>query len=623
MWKRTGRPAGRRPAERATGGAPGRRRAATVLVLAAIVSAGGAAAEIEVEAHLDREQVALGERLTLTVTVNGTGNAARPELPELPDFAVYPAGTSRNISFVNGKMSSAMVYTYILAPKREGTFEIPPIAVIEGGSRVTSRPLTVTVQSAASAPPPGSAPAVPPAAPSQRGGRGPRPDARAVFLTAAAEPKNPYVGQQVTLTVRFYQAVRLLDRPNYRPPASTGFWVEALPDERTYYTEVEGRRYQVTELYTALFPTESGKLTIGPAQFECLIESDPFGFDPFSLFRGNLGMGEPRTVESRPITLDVRPIPSAGRPAAWSGAVGRYTIAAAIDPARVHVGEASTLTVTLSGRGNIRAVSDPALPEVPGLRGFDSGSEVADKREGHTFGGTRKVTRVLVAETSGRYVIPAITYSVFRPDRGGFETIRTEPLELEVVEGGVAPGIAGSSHAVVAAQGGANLRFIRLGDPGLSRRAGTLWASPTFWLLQLVPLIVLAGTLLYGRHHERVSTDQRYARLRRSGKEARRRLRHARALLERSDARGFHAAVAQAVVGYVADRANVPAPSLTPESTRALLMARGIETALVDRVTDCLQRCDYGRFAPAAGGAERELLAEAEAILTTLGRAGL
>src|SRR4029450_13681574 len=91
-----------------------------------------AAAEITVEAHLDSDAVSLGEQATLTVTVQGSGDASRPALPDMPDFRVFPAGTARNFSFVNGKMSSATVYTFLLSPKREGTFTIPPIGVLDG-----------------------------------------------------------------------------------------------------------------------------------------------------------------------------------------------------------------------------------------------------------------------------------------------------------------------------------------------------------------------------------------------------------------------------------------------------------------------------------------------------------
>jgi hypothetical protein len=620
---------------RKTGRASFERRRAPILaalLIAATLGFGfGAArarAEIQVEAQLDRESVALGEQVTLTVSIHGSGDANRPELPDLPDFRVFAAGSSRNFSFVNGRMASATVHSYILSPKREGTFEIPPIAVVDGGTRVTSRALTLTVGPAAPSPPPGAPPPpggrTPPRA--RRGRSGRESDSRAVFVTAAADPMAVYVGEQVTLTVRFYQGVRLVERPDYRPPAATGFWTENLPGERTYYTQVEGRQYHVTELRTALFPTAPGELTIGPATVHCVLEGNPFQ-DPFSLF-GGFSASEPRTVESSPITIEVKPIPASGRPADWGGAVGRFTIDARLDPPQVKVGEAATLVVTLSGQGNIRAVGDPRLPAIPGLRTFDSGSTIEDKKEGGTIGGLKKLTQVVVAESSGEYPIPSIPYAVFRPDLQRFEHIQTTPMKLVVLEGGVAESGsgagAGGSTGGLAAAGGPNLRFIRLGDPGLQRARGPLWMDPRFWLVQLVPLAGFAAALIAVRHRERVAGDAGYARHRRASGEARRRLAAARRHLERGERREFHAAVSQALLGYIADRLNVPAPSLTREDLAAQLERREIDPELVRALNDSLERCDRGRFAATqAPGGEPEVLAEAEDLFRRLARAGL
>ena len=453
-----------------------------------------ALAEISVEAHLDQDVVALGAQATLTVTVNGSGDASRPALPDMPDFRVFPAGTARNFSFVNGRMASATVYTFLLSPKREGTFTIPPIGVLDGNIRVTSRPLTLTVGPTAQGAPPGTAlpPAQAPPATSRRSGG--NSDPRAVFLTASAEPATVYVGEQVTLTVRFYQGVRILERPDYRAPAATGFWVENLPGERTYYTQVEGRQYHVTELRTALFPTAAGELEIGPATVHCVLEQNPFQ-DPFSLF-GSFARGEPRAVESAPIKITARALPREGRPADWSGAVGKFTIAARLDPPQVKVGEATSLIVRLTGQGNIRSVGDPKLPDVPGLRTFDSGSTIEDQREGGIFGGLKQLNQVLVAEASGQYPIPVIEYPVFRPDLGRYELIRTQPLTLTVLEGGGggAALAAGSGPRVVTPQGGPDLRFIRLGDPGSPAGPGPrLDRSP------LLALAAGAGGWICGR----------------------------------------------------------------------------------------------------------------------------
>jgi hypothetical protein len=593
--------------------------AAALLTLVALIPA---RAEVSVEAHLDRTAMALGEQATLTVTINGQGDVGRPELPELADFRVFPAGTSRNFSFVNGRMASATVYTYLLAPKREGTFTIPPIAVVDGNTRVTSRPLTLVVGAAAQ-PPTGGAPPALGSPPPTRSRRSASADAQAVFLTAAADPTEVYVGQQVTLTVRFYQGVRILERPDYHAPAATGFWVENLPGQRTYYTQVEGRQYHVEELRTALFPTAAGELEIGPATVTCVLESNPFQ-DPFSLF-GSFARGEPRTVESAPIKIRARALPEEGRPPDWSGAVGKYSIEARLDPPQVRVGEATTLIVLLTGQGNIRSVGDPRLPEVPGLRTFDSGSTVEDQREGGTVGGVKKLTQVLVAEASGQYPLPAIEYPVFRPDLGRYERIRTQPLTLTALEGGGGGAVLspGASSRPVAAQSGPDLRFIRLGDPGLRRAQGPLWLDLRFWLLQLVPAIGFAVVFLVARHRERVEVDLGYARDRRAAREARKRLKAAREHLGRGDARTFYGDVSQALVGYVGDRLNVPTPSLTADELRLKLGGRGVNEAVIDDLIRCLERCDHGRFAAGGAGGEREVLATAESLMQALPRAGL
>jgi hypothetical protein len=170
---------------------------------------------------------------------------------------------------------------------------------------------------------------------------------------------------------------------------------------------------------------------------------------------------------------------------------------------------------------------------------------------------------------------------------------------------------------------GPNLRFIRLDDPGLQRARGPLWTDLRFWLVQLVPIAGFAAALVAVRHRERVAGDLGYARHRRAGGEARRRLGAARRHLDRGERREFHGSVSQALLGYIADRLNVPAPSLTSADLTAQLERRAIDPQLVTALHDCLERCDRGRFAAQAPGGENEVLAEAEDLFRQLARAGL
>ena len=76
------------------------------------------------------------------------------------------------------------------------------------------------------------------------------------------------------------------------------------------------------------------------------------------------------------------------------------------------------------------------------------------------------------------------------------------------------------------------------------------------------------------------------------------RLRQAETLLKRRDEKGFHAALAQAVLGYVGDRHDLDTQAMTKEQLREGLEARGVEAGAVAAVVEVLEQCDYARFSP-------------------------
>ena len=53
----------------------------------------------------------------------------RTQDPQIADFEIYSRGQSTQMSFINGKMSTSVEYSYTLVPKKEGRFQIPAISV--------------------------------------------------------------------------------------------------------------------------------------------------------------------------------------------------------------------------------------------------------------------------------------------------------------------------------------------------------------------------------------------------------------------------------------------------------------------------------------------------------------
>jgi hypothetical protein len=264
-----------------------------------------------IQAEVDRTSLSTNEQLLLTVTVSSKSmlTSHRPSLPSLQGFNIASTSSSSQISILNGDMSSQEIYRYVLQPYEVGDLVIEPISVDLGGQAYSTQPIPIHVSQGTGAPAPAPAPS------------NSRPAANAAELTgqdlyveAVVDNPTPYVGQQVNYVFRFYQAVNLWDQPSYQAPAFTGFWSEPKPIEGQYQTQAAGRVYRVTEIRTILFPSVVGPVTIEPASLTV----------PGSLFQSG------RTLQTRPVEMDVRPLP-AGAPAGFDGAVGQFALSATVD----------------------------------------------------------------------------------------------------------------------------------------------------------------------------------------------------------------------------------------------------------------------------------------------------
>ena len=206
-------------------------------------------------------------------------------------------------------------------------------------------------------------------------------------------------------------------------------------------------------------------------------------------------------------------------------------------------------------------------------------------------------------------------------DLAEFRTASSDPLPL-VVTGVVADGPAALARGGVA-ELRQDIRFIHLGSATLRPAGRALFAHTAFWLFLFLPLVALAGAFALRRHQDLLEGDVAYARGRRAGRIARKRLAEAKRLSESGDRRAFHAELARALRGLVADRLNLPEAGLQTEDLGAALRRRGVGRDTVAELEDFLALCDRQRFAPPGAASEDKdrLLERAGALMTSLDRA--
>jgi hypothetical protein len=550
-------------------------------------------------AVVDKTEVGMDDQITLTISVSGNVKSIpEPRLPSLQGFTVYSAGRSQNFAYSGGKITSSVTFNYILAPRKAGKFTIGSAQIVLDGKTYQTNPINITV----------SAEEKPEAktAPSQKESVSKKElQGKDLFIETSVDKKKAYVNEQITLTFRFYQGVRLFNNPEYVPPSLTGFWAEDLPPRKQYYKVVNGRQYFVQELKTALFPTAAGEHTIGSAELKCTVEDldQFFRKDPFRMFdqdlRSLFKQGKPQVLRSKPIQIEVLPLPEMGKPENFGGTVGNFKLKVSTDKKEVQVGEPVTLKMKISGEGNVKSVEKPDLPELNDFRIYDSGSSEDISKDNYLVQGVKTYEMVLIPKKTGKYNLPPLEFSFFDSKSKSYKTLRSEPILITALPGAQAsPGEMVELSKQEIGYAVKDIRYIKLSTSQLKNQGNDLYKNPLFLFFQLIPLLAFVIVWRYQRHQEKLNSDTGYARMRRAHKLARKRLGQAQQLISKDKCKEFYAEVAKSMTGYVGDKLNLPAHGLTKDRIELELSERRIKKERVDNLLKLLDSCDYARFAP-------------------------
>jgi hypothetical protein len=541
--------------------------------------------------------VAVGRPFVLNLEISGAQSLDRePVVPELPFAQFLGSGTSTSMQMAGGRTSVSVTIQYRFQALEEGTFQVPAIEVPVAGGTHTTDPFDITV-----GPPSGAAPA-PGNAPPGRAPAGGGISEKDLFVTAEASRRTVLTGQPVVVEYRLWTRLPVTSYNFTRVPEPQGFWVEdAQPPGQPEVEQVErdGATYATAVIRrVALVPTAPGDRTLDPLGVEAQVRvrrgSDPFEglFGRSSLFGSTI---EPTAVLSNPLTIEVRPLPP-GRPEGFSGLVGTLDVEASVDRAQVDANQAVTLTVRVSGEGNIRGVQPPEIAFPADFEVFPPETSEAISAAGSTLRGSKTFAYVLIPRAPGDREIPAISLGYFDPSAGVYRVAATDAIPL-TVHGTVAGG------PVPLARGGVeqlrrDIRFIHLGAPSLRRADRGGLGGPALWIVALLPMAAVLGAVALRRHRDRLEGDVAWARGRRAGRVARKRLAEARRLATADDTRAFYAEVARALRGLVADKVNVSEAGMQLADLERDLARASVSEEVVAELRGCLEHCDRQRFAP-------------------------
>lgn len=421
--------------------------------------------DIRVEGNLDRRQIGLGQEFMYTVSVisNESVNAEEPTIPDLDGIRVTNSGTSSSTSSnmragpSGWKIETVQRtdFSFMMIALRAGNLTIPPFSVRVNGKLFQTKPVVMAVANQMAQPPP-------PAGGGSQLGQGQMPspedlldDPDALFrallnrrLTAPPAhndlPTNPnevlfiqtevdkkevYEGEQVT--ANWYILVRgnLLSLDRTKFPDLKGFWkeiIEEVPALQFSQEVINGQVYRRALLAShALFPIKPGTSIIDEYRIKGRVQvpTSAFGFGKDYAF----------TKASDRVQINVKPLPTEGRPPDFTGAVGLFNVNAQFDNNIVSLNQPMTLKIRFEGTGNAKLIEMPQINWPPSLEMVEVKSESRFFKNGQSF---KEFEFILIPRQAGDLAVPPISVSLFNPETHQYYTRTLENVVLKVIDNG-------------------------------------------------------------------------------------------------------------------------------------------------------------------------------------------
>lgn len=530
-------------------------------------------------ATLDRNSIALGEQVVLTLKFENGQPQEVSGLPQVEGLRYGPVSQSSQMSFDNGTQSSVVTYTVPIEPTHAGDFVIPAFRAKMNGQIVSTQPITLKVAAGdASAPSAGNA-------------------NRAAFISIVFPKTNLFVNEPVVAEFQIYirSGVHNYNNLQLQPDGndlSLGKFVEG----QHYQRNVGGAVFTVIPLSLTVTPVKSGTLSLNPINGSILLNArDPMDFG---------GFFEPRSqpqqvpLTSDRIDLQVSDLPKENIPPGFNGAIGTYTMTVTAGPTNLVAGDPVTLRIQISGRGSLDSL---VLPDQTGWDNFKVYPPTSKLNLADQLGiqGSKTFEEIVTPQNSEIKALPPVSFSFFDPEQKKYRTLTQPPIPLIVraANPGVMPAMPGNTHSENS-PAAPDILPIKQHLGVLAQIQAPLIQQPLFLGLQGVPVVAFVYAFFWRRRKESIANNPRLRRQRQVAQLVRDGLVELHNWASENKSDEFFATLFRLLQEQLGERLDLPASSITEAVIEEHLRPRNVPEATLDSLHEMFQTCNLVRYAP-------------------------
>lgn len=576
-----------------------------VLVIPRTLAAQQNAEDVSFALKVSKERLGINERLRADFVMNRDGDNFVP--PNFDGFRVL-MGPSQSISssWINGVRSFSKTYSYVLEPLEKGKFTIGQASIVIGGNTYKTIPIEITITEAVDVP----------------GGPSSLDNVidENMHLVAEISKTNPYLNEPISVVYKLYfgnglnvSNFRLLDNPKYN-----NFWSQDIPISK--YNRERGL-YQNKPYYfyvlkrVVLYPQKSGALDIEPIALEVTLDVPT---DRRDWFGRVMTASVNKNVSAGKRTIQVKPLPEAGKPEDFSGAVGSFNFKVETSRQALNASESLQAMVTVSGKGNLKLFPLPKLSLPSSLEVYEPELKENVRTNLNGMQGSVSESYTIVPSFQGQYPIPGISFTYFDPETSRYERLNSEEITIQVLEG---PTAASTSSPIPAepksvVRSGDQFYFLKL-NPDLTQRAWLPFFGSTRHLIWLLGPLLLIPIFLFVRKQKQIrEKDVQGLKVRRANRLAKKYLSKAKKELGDKDA--FYVALEKALHNYLKARLHLETTDFSKDKIRELLTQRGASESSKNGFMELLGNCEMARYSPFSRSQMQQDYEKASEVITVL-----
>lgn len=547
------------------------------------------AQEVEFVAKVSKQKLGINERLRIDFVMNQDGDNFSP-----PDFSMFTVvgGPNQSVSnsWINGIRSYKKTYSYWLAPKKRGVFTISQATIYIDGNAYKTMPVRLEVTAAVDIP---KDPNDPNYLASQN-----------IHLVAEVSNTSPYLNEAITVLYKLYISHKIavdnvneIDTPRYND-----FWSQNIDtkNQKIQSGTYNGEDYRyIIYKKAVLYPQKTGRLDIEPLSLDISLRVPTNRRD---IFGSALMARANKTVSAGSKSINVKPLPEAGKPLDFTGAVGGFTFDVKASKTELDATESLQLKIDVKGNGNLKLFKLPKISLPSSLEVYEPEHNENVKTNSSGMQGHISDSYTIVPQYKGKYPIPSISFSYFDLKTETYKRLSSNEIVINVLNG---PSSNSASNANSVSSGNNKqavvlnsdqFAFIKIATDFTEIKQTYFFKTQLFWSLLLLPFLAIPLAIVIRKKKEVRDADVYGNRIRKADKLARKYLKGAKKSLGQKEA--FYIALEKALHNYLKGKLHIETKDLSKDKITELLSKRNVESEVIIKFNSILESCELARYTP-------------------------